>query len=160
MTETLIGKCTCGEISYRLNAPPLFVHCCHCSWCQRESGAAFALNALIESSLLEVSQGQPEAITLPTLSGNGQAVFRCPSCRVALWSHYVGAGEAVSFVRVGTLENPNLAPPDIHIFTESKQDWVILPEEVPAVEQYYRRSQHWPADSLQRFTALRNETSS
>jgi len=153
MTEEIVslqGGCTCGAVRYRMNSKPLIVHCCHCRWCQRESGSAFALNAMIEADRVELLQGDPERTTIPTLSGKGQIVFRCPTCRIALWSHYAGAGEAISFVRVGTLDEPDRLPPDIHIFTASKQPWVVLPPGVPAVEEYYQRSRYWSEDSQQR----------
>ncbi len=151
----LAGRCTCGAIRYRLTDRPLFVHCCHCRWCQRESGTAFALNAMIEADRVALLSGRPEVVLTPSLSGQGQRIARCPNCRVALWSNYAGAGDAVRFVRVGTLENPDVLPPDIHIFTESKQPWVVLPAGAPAVAQYYRRSEYWPAASLQRWKALK-----
>jgi hypothetical protein len=47
------GGCSCRAVRYRMRSKPLFVHCCHCRWCQRESGAAFALNAMIESDRVE-----------------------------------------------------------------------------------------------------------
>lgn len=144
------GRCTCGEVSYRLKERPLFVHCCHCRWCQRETGSAFVLNALIEADNVELLSGAPEAVDTPSESGKGQKISRCPTCKVALWSVYPGAGPKFRFVRVGTLENPDACPPEIHIFTESKQPWVVLPEGVPAMPQYYRRSEHWPAESLAR----------
>ncbi|HWU78382.1 MAG TPA: GFA family protein [Rhodanobacter sp.] len=152
--STFEGACTCGAIRYRMTSSPLFVHCCHCSWCQRESGAAFALNAMIESDRLELLQGEPELVDTPSNSGKGQLIARCPRCRVALWSHYAGAGKAVSFVRVGTLNEPYRLPPDIHIFTSTKQPWVVLPSNIPAVEEYYDRETCWPAASLARRKAL------
>lgn len=148
------GGCTCGAVRFRLSSEPLFVHCCHCRWCQRESGSAFALNAMIESGRVELLQGEPEHVAIPTQSGKGQTVARCPHCRIALWSHYAGAGNAISFVRVGTLDDPGSLPPDIHIFIASKQPWVVVPPGVPAVEEYYRRSLYWPEESLQRRKAL------
>ena len=148
------GRCTCGAVRYRMNSRPLIVHCCHCRWCQRESGSAFALNAMIEAGRVELLQGEPERTTIPTLSGKGQIVFRCPHCKIALWSHYAGAGEAISFVRVGTLDEPDRLSPDIHIFTASKQPWVVLPPGVPAVEEYYQRSRYWSEESLQRRKTL------
>lgn len=147
------GHCTCGECSYELTDAPLFVHCCHCRWCQRETGAAFALNALIEASKVKVLSGAPVGVDTPSESGKGQTIYRCPTCQVALWSVYSGSGPTFNFIRVGTLENPDACPPDIHIFTESKQPWVILPEDVPAMPQYYRRSMHWPQASLDRRAA-------
>src|SRR5947207_10590728 len=150
----LEGGCTCRAVRFRLNSAPLFVHCCHCTWCQRESGASFALNAMIESERVELLSGEPELVDTPSASGAGQRIARCPRCRVAVWSHYSGAGDAISFVRVGTLEEPGRLPPDIHIFTASKQPWVVLPAGTPAVAEYYDRTEHWPAASLARREAL------
>ena len=148
------GGCDCRAVRYRMMSPPLFVHCCHCRWCQRESGASFALNAMIEADRVTLLAGAPETVDTPSASGKGQKFLRCPACRIALWSHYAGAGTAVSFVRVGTLDNPDLLPPDIHIFTSWKQPWVVLPAGAPAVPEYYDRNQYWPAQSLARREAL------
>ena len=150
----LSGGCDCGAIRYRMETRPLFVHCCHCRWCQRETGASFALNAMIEADRVPLLAGAPEMVDTPSASGKGQKILHCPTCRIALWSHYAGAGTSVSFVRVGTLDNPDLLPPDIHIFTSSKQPWVVLPPGAPAVSEYYDRKQYWPAQSLARREAL------
>jgi hypothetical protein len=148
--EASDGGCDCRTIRYRMHGRPLFVHCCHCRWCQRETGSAFVMNALIETERVELLGGAPEIVLTPSASGKGQKIARCPVCRVAVWSHYAGAGDRFAFVRVGTLDDPDRFPPDIHIFTASKQPWVILPEGVPAVPAYYDRKQHWPAESLAR----------
>lgn len=148
------GACTCGAVRYRMTSKPLFVHCCHCSWCQRETGSAFALNAMIESDRVVLLQGDPEVINTPSNSGKGQRIARCPSCRIALWSNYAGAGDAVRFVRVGTLQGPDRLPPDIHIFTSTKLPWVVLPPEQPAVPEFYDLKQYWPPESLERRRAL------
>jgi len=152
---TLEGGCTCRAVRYRMLSRPMIVHCCHCRWCQRESGSAFALNALIEADRVEILAGAPEAVNTPSNSGKGQKIWRCPNCRVAVFSNYAGAGDAVQFVRVGTLDNPDALPPDIHIYTSSKQPWVVLPEGVPAVSEYYRSADYWPAESLARRQALK-----
>src|SRR5262245_11050644 len=110
------GGCDCRYVRYRMDSIPLFVHCCHCRWCQRETGASFALNAMIESDRVALLAGEVDLVDTPSESGRGQKIARCPRCRVALWSHYAGAGPLVKFVRVGTLDNPDLLPPDIHIF--------------------------------------------
>jgi len=154
MSETFEGGCTCRQVRYRMTSRPLFVHCCHCRWCQRETGSAFVLNAMSEADRVELLAGQPEAVQTPSNSGKGQKIWRCPACRVALWSNYAGAGDAVDFVRVGTLDEPDRLPPDIHIFTASKQPWVVLPPGTPAVEEYYDRKRHWPRESLERREAL------
>lgn len=151
---TLEGGCACAALRYRMQGPPLIVHCCHCTWCQRESGAAFALNACIEADRVTLTKGAPELVVTPSASGKGQRIARCPACRVALWSHYAGAGDRIAFVRVGTLDAPGRLPPDIHIFTSTKQPWVVLPEDARAVPEYYRRSEVWSAASLERWRAL------
>jgi hypothetical protein len=150
MSFPLEGGCDCRAVRYRMESAPLIVHCCHCRWCQRESGASFALNAMIESDRVTSLQTEPELINTPSHSGRGQQIARCPNCRVALWSHYSGAGPVLAFVRVGTLDNPDVMPPDIHIFTESKQPWVVLSAEVPAVTAYYDREKVWSKGSLER----------
>jgi len=148
------GGCDCRAVRFRMQTAPLFVHCCHCRWCQRETGTAFALNAMIEADRVGVIAGATEAVLTPSNSGKGQLIHRCPVCRIALWSHYAGAGKAVSFVRVGTLDDPDRFAPDIHIFTSTKQPWVILPPNVPVELEYYDRRQRWPAASLERREAL------
>jgi hypothetical protein len=150
----LEGGCTCRGLRYRLTGVPLFVHCCHCRWCQRESGSAFALNALIEADRVQVLAGEAEVVDTASLSGKGQRISRCPRCRIAVWSNYAGAGDAVRFVRVGTLDDPDRCPPDIHIYTASKQPWVVLPPGTPAVAGYYKASEQWPPSSLERRAAL------
>jgi hypothetical protein len=150
----LEGGCDCGKVRYRMLSRPLFVHCCHCRWCQRESGASFALNAMIEADRVVHLAAEPEVVDTPSASGLGQKIARCPTCRVAVWSNYSGAGPAVRFVRVGTLDEPDRLPPDIHIFTASKQPWVVIPEGAAAVPEYYDREQYWPPESLARRVAL------
>ena len=156
--ETFDGGCTCRHVRYRLTLRPLFVHACHCTWCQRETGAAFALNAMIEADRVEIiGEGVPEMVPTPSASGEGQKFWRCPKCRVAVWSNYPGAGDAVHFVRVGTLDQPDRVPPDIHIFTSTKQAWVVLPAGARVVPEYYKREEVWPAEALERFAALRRK---
>lgn len=155
----LDGGCDCRAVRYRLESAPLIVHCCHCRWCQRETGAAFALNAMIEADRVELLSGEPELVMTPSESGRGQKIWRCPTCRIAVWSNYGGAGEAVRFVRVGSLDEPDRLPPDIHIFTASKQPWVVLPEGTPAVPEFYDIKATWPAESLARRAALRAKSS-
>lgn len=149
------GGCACGFVRYRLKSKPLFVHCCHCRWCQRESGAAFALNAMIETDRVEQLAGEPALVHTPSQSGLGQDIARCPNCHIAVWSHYSGAGPAIRFVRVGTLDNPDFLPPDIHIYTASKQPWVQLPPGAVTVLEYYDRKEYWPEESLRRREAIR-----
>jgi hypothetical protein len=151
------GGCTCRGVRYRFATAPLVVHACHCTWCQRETGSAFAVNAMIESDRFESFGAEPEFIDTPSESGKGQSVARCPACRVAVWSHYAGAGPLVTFVRVGTLDEPHRLPPDIHIFTRSKQPWVVLPVGARSVPVYYEIEAVWSPESLARREILKSK---
>jgi len=153
MTRVLDGGCACGAVRYRLGSEPMFVHCCHCLDCQRQTGSAFVLNALIETDRVAVLSGAPAPVAVPTDSGRPHEIFRCPTCHTALWSDY-GRRGVLRFVRVGTLDDPSALPPDVHIYTRTKLPWVALPAGVPAFEAYYDSAKLWPAASLARRRAI------
>ena len=153
--EVFEGRCTCGDVRYRLTSGPMIVHACHCTECQRLSGGAFAINALIERDRVEILAGEPVAVPVTGTSGKPQAIHRCPRCQVALWSHYPGGGPGLAFVRAGTLDEPARLQPDIHIYTSTKQPWLTLPPDVPAVPEYYSAKEIWPAESLERYRRLK-----
>jgi hypothetical protein len=146
------GGCACGAVRYRLASEPLFVHCCHCRNCQRQTGSAFVVNLLIEADRVELLSGSPEPVEVPRPRGV-QRIFRCPDCRVAVYSEY--GSPAVRFVRGGTLDEPRGIVPDVHIYTRSKVEWVRLPEDAAAFEAYYDERKLWPAESLRRYEAVR-----
>ena len=147
------GGCACGEVRYRLTSEPLFTHCCHCLNCQRQTGSAFVINALIEADRVELLAGEPQPVDAPRDDGSVQQIYRCPACQVALYSEY--GRPDVLFVRVGTLDRPEEITPDVHIFTKSKLSWVTLPDAVPAFDVYYDMQTLWPAASLERLEAVR-----
>ena len=152
------GGCSCGGVRYRLTADPLFVHCCHCLNCQRQTGSAFVVNVLIEADRVELLAGEPRAVDVPRDEGMGtQRIHRCPSCEVAVYSVYTRPD--ILFVRAGTLDDPSWVRPDVHIYTRSKVPWVRLPESVPAFEEFYDVRALWPAESLSRTAALRERSS-
>ena len=157
MEEILEGGCTCGHVRYRLTGRPLIVHACHCRWCQRETGTAHALNAMYEADRVQHIAAEPEIVDTPSASGKGQRIARCPVCNVAVWSNYAGSGPAVRFVRVGTLDDPDACPPDIHIFTSSKQPWVTLPPGARNVPEFYNPKEVWSPESLERRRIMREK---
>jgi hypothetical protein len=131
----------------------MFVHCCHCLNCQRQTGSAFVVNLLIEADRVELLAGAPQRVDVPRDDGGAQRVFRCPDCQVAVYSEY--GRPDVRFVRAGTLDEPRGVVPDVHIFTRSKVGWVTLPEEAQAFDVYYDTRKLWPEESLRRLRALR-----
>jgi hypothetical protein len=152
MSVTREGGCGCGAVRYRLMSDPLFTHCCHCLNCQRQTGSAFVINVLIEADRVELLAGDPQPVAVPRDDGSKQTIFRCPTCQVAVFSHY--GHEGMRFVRGGTLDDPAAVAPDVHIFTRSRVPWVTLPDSVPAFEVYYDSRALWPTASLERLEAL------
>lgn len=151
----LEGGCICRAIRYRIEMPPLYVHCCHCSWCQRETGSAFAINVLIETRCVTLMAGDVATVTLPSASGRGQRVTHCPTCLVALWSTYAGAGPCILFLRAGTLDRAEEIEPDIHIYTSTRLPWVEIPLGAHSVPAFYDAKAVWPADAQTRYRAAR-----
>lgn len=147
----LDGGCSCGAVRYRLASAPLFVHCCHCRNCQKHTGTAFVINALIETARVEKLQGDLTEVEMPRDGGSPNRIFRCARCLVAVWSEY--SRPQLRFVRAGTLDDPRAVEPDVHIYTRSKLPWVALPESVPRFEAYYDTKALWPAASLERLRA-------
>jgi hypothetical protein len=153
MEHVLEGGCACGAVRFRLLTTPMLVHCCHCRDCQRQTGSAFVINALIETDRIALLAGAPEPVPVPTDSGRPHDIHRCPVCRVAIWSDY-GGRPALRFVRVSTLDVPAALPPDVHIYTRSRLPWVALPAGVPTFAEYYELERVWPAESLARRRAI------
>ncbi|KIX06028.1 uncharacterized protein Z518_04002 [Rhinocladiella mackenziei CBS 650.93] len=156
----LEGGCDCGEIRYAMETKPMVVHCCHCRWCQKETGASFALNAMIETDRLKILKKEPEWIIVPSESGAGQTIARCPQCRIAVWSVYLHntafVQQRLRIVRVGTLDNPDALPPDVHIWTAEKQPWIVLSDQIPAFrDMEYDDEKVWPRDGLERRKKLK-----
>ena len=151
----LEGQCDCGKVRYRVETKPLFVHCCHCRWCQRESGSAYAINALIESDRVTSLGIETTKVQVPSESGGGQTIYRCPECFVAVWSNYGDPGDFVRMIRVGTLDNPDLCPPSIQSYVESKQPWVPLSKDLPVVNGFYKFDEMWPPESRERWAVVR-----
>jgi hypothetical protein len=152
MTARLEGGCACAAVRYQLRSEPLFVHCCHCLNCQRQTGSAFVINVLIEADRVELLSGKPQPVAVPRSGGKKQKIWRCPDCQVAVFSQYTTP--RVRFVRAGTLDDPTAVSPDVHIFTRSRLPWVTLPDAVPAFDVYYDTKKLWPAASLERLDAL------
>ena len=144
----LTGGCACGALRYRLTSAPMFVNCCHCLNCQRQTGSAFVLNMIIEAARVEVLSGTPTPIAVPREHGPHR-IFRCPACQIAVWSEY-GSRGVLLFVRAGTLDNPSSITPNAHIFTRSKVPWLTLPDSIPSFEVYYDANTLWPPESLER----------
>ena len=145
------GGCSCGKVRYRLSADPMRVHACHCRQCQRVTGSAFVLNALIEKDAVELLSGSPISVRF---DGTVHTAYFCQDCGTYVWSHYGGRFRCCWFVRVGTLDNPDAFPPDVHIFTASKQPWLSIPDDASQFSESYELATIWPDRSLRRLSAV------
>ena len=146
------GGCDCEHVRYTIVAAPFIVHCCHCKLCQRQTGSAFVINALFEAASVELIHGEIAEITSETPTGQGQTIARCPKCKVAIWSNYFMGGikKGIRFIRVGTLDDPNRHPPDVHIFTTTKQRWVEFPSGAHVEDIFYDYETTWSPENLKR----------
>jgi len=145
------GRCACGALAFRLARPPLFVHACHCTRCQRETGGAFAHHLMIETAQLQLLQGQPLFTRVPTDSGGRHWVARCADCHGVLWNAHGSRQPLIVYLRVGTLDEPAAWPPQAHIYLRSRQPWLVLDPAVPQFSGAYDARKTWPADSLARY---------
>jgi hypothetical protein len=105
---------------------------------------------------VKLIRGEVKAELVDSPSGKGQRIARCPKCDIAVWSNYYMGGirEGIRFIRVGTLDNPDLLPPDVHIFTTTKQPWVQLPGDAHVVDIFYDYETTWSAENQARRKAL------
>jgi len=144
------GGCSCGKLRYRIIADPLIVHACHCRQCQHITGSAFVMNAVVEKSKVDILTGATSHFQFPSTS---HTAYFCPDCATYVWSQYSTPGSCLGscwFVRVGTLDDPDRHPPDVHIFTSSKQPWVVIPPETPRFDEYFTIRDVWQESSLAR----------
>jgi hypothetical protein len=145
-----LGGCACGAVRYVMNATPILSYACHCTDCQHLTGSAFILSAWIEKTEVELLSGDLTACKLST-GEHGSTVHFCPRCGTSIWTEY---SPGFWFVRLTTLDNQTAYPPDMHIFTRSKQPWLNLSDAVPVFENYYDRETDWPAEKLARYRAV------
>ncbi|HJU77079.1 MAG TPA: GFA family protein [Sphingomicrobium sp.] len=153
-SKTLEGGCGCGAVRYRLADEPFIVHNCHCRLCQRQTGTGSAVNAFIENDRVELISGELSETSFTTGSGATQIVVRCAKCATPLWSHYAQLGRNVAAVRVGTLDDPSAAPPDVAIYVADKPSWAPLPDGARAFDEFYNPAEIYSAESLARLKAI------
>ena len=182
----ITGGCACKKLRYTLHAPPLVVHCCHCTECQCQSGCVvpyhvspdliktlticccrgpFAINALVEHHNITHDEGEPELVHCPAANEGGQTIARCKECKVAIWSNYSKSGELIRFVRAGTLDKDPSGKDVwkghldtmVHIYTTTKVPWLTLPKNAKTFDALYDLDSDWSSESKQRMGKLMKE---
>ncbi|KAF2844681.1 hypothetical protein T440DRAFT_473197 [Plenodomus tracheiphilus IPT5] len=155
---SITGSCLCSTVRYRLLTSPLYCYACHCADCQKSTGSAFSLYLNIEVFNIRIlSDTAPIAIIREKKPGQLDRHVECPRCKAELWSNNM-LGDAIADVRVGTLDFPSLMEPDVHIFIDSKLDWVVLPEGAKTTPKDYELKDFWPKSSLKRLDMCLEKT--
>lgn len=144
------GGCACGAVRFELLSSPIFVQACHCSFCQRMTGSAFSVNALLESDRVFRLGQEPEAVPTPSALPAGQIAHRCGTCRVRVWSTHASLGPRVALIHAGCMDEPTAFEPELHCFVSNKMPWVIVPDGVPSFDLSYSAKELWSEHALAR----------
>lgn len=150
------GGCFCGAVRFRLHAMPMFVYCCHCTDCRRQTGSAYVVNGQIEAEEVELLSGKPAGCAMATESGYPHDIFRCRQCGCAVWSDY-GRRGWLSFIRIAALDRSEAFRPEAHIYTRSKLPWVSLEDGIPAFDEYYDMPTLWKPENYARREAAHHK---
>ena len=133
MAEPLTGGCQCGAVRYEITAPPRRVLACHCTDCQRQSGSAYGLAMWVAEGDFRFTRGEPRFYEWRSAADRGKGAAFCGACGVRLY-HANEWQPGTLAVKPGTLDDTGGFTPDLHIWTGSKQPWVVIPEDVASHE--------------------------
>lgn len=142
MDGTLTGGCLCGAVRYKLN--PGFrmrPYVCHCTDCQRQTGASFNFLMNVMEKDLEIEGDLNEGRSIKP-SGAVSRIMGCAKCMSRIYAvnaHRPG----LAGIRVGTLDNSKEISPAAHIWIKSKQPWIIIADDVPTLETQPQSSEEW-----------------
>ena len=150
------GSCSCGSIKYTLRESPMFTQVCHCNLCKKITGSAFIINSMIEGWNFNLDTGVLKSYFGPTGSGRQHIIKRCNECGEAIVS-YFGNTEHLAVIKVGSLSEPNLLPPQAHVFVNTKLDWLKLDDGLPQFQAFYDFKSLWPEKSYERLLKVRDK---
>jgi hypothetical protein len=128
------GGCQCGAVRYQISGPPSVVYACHCTECQRQSGAAFALAAVIPREQFRLTKGEPKRFLRDTSPTKSKECWFCSDCGTRLYHVPGGAAYPNCNIKPGTLDDTSWLMPTIHFWTRSAQKWVKIPDGVTKYE--------------------------
>jgi hypothetical protein len=136
------GGCGCGQVRYKINAPqPPVVYACHCTNCQTQSGSAFALLMPVFDAMLSINGDLISGgVILP--SGAISTVSSCPKCLMRIYTQNGNRPGMVS-IRAGTLDASKDVVPKFHLWTDSRQSWVSIPDDAITYGQEPRAIDEW-----------------
>lgn len=132
MPAPLTGSCLCGAIRYTVGVPVTELRACHCTHCQKASGAAGTVNAVLPSSVFKITQGTPKRYDAKADSGRTLYRYFCGDCGSPLYSQRPTTPE-MTVVRAGTLDDSSGMKIATHIWTKSARPWAYID---PATKQF------------------------
>lgn len=145
------GGCRCGQLRFRISAPPFLTMACHCTGCQRMTGSAFSLSVGVPAEGFAVLAGTP---VVGGLRGVGGHQF-CDHCMSWVYTRPEGMAWLVN-VRATMLDDPAWAAPFVETWTSERLPWAITParhsfealpadKDFPAMIEEFRREGPRPA---------------
>jgi len=136
------GGCDCGAVRYRLDPGfALEPYACHCRDCQTRGGGPCAVQIFVRKKGFSVT-GETLSASRPRPDGSTVTRVVCPSCLIRLWSES-SLRPGVITLRAGTLDDSETVVPAMHIWTDSKQAWVKIPDGVPAYRRQPATAEEW-----------------
>jgi len=129
----ITGGCLCSAVRYSISAAPIVTRVCWCRVCQYVGAGSGTVNVCFPSAALEVN-GELREYHRVADSGNPMSRRFCPQCGTHLFSSST-ARPHLTFVRAGSLDDPELARPAMTIWTSSAPSWACFDEHLPKVER-------------------------
>jgi hypothetical protein len=127
------GGCLCGAVRYEADGDPAMVAVCHCATCQKNTGSSYSINLGMPADAVTIT-GDGKAVYEDRTGASGKPFHRtfCARCG----SPIAGHGDAypgIVFLKGGTLDDPSVVTPSVHIWCVEKQPWVVIEEGVRQV---------------------------
>jgi hypothetical protein len=134
MSQIHEGGCLCGAVRYRAHNEPLRRSVCHCRNCQRRTGSAFGIGAYFNESDVELSGTLRTYEQRSDESGRWLKMQFCPNCGSTVsWTLELYPG--LRALAGGTFDDPDWLTIERHVWTRSRQKWVVCPQGVETFEK-------------------------
>ena len=134
--QPIYGRCECGTVRYRVDAPAEELYHCHCSRCRRLHGTLFATYAYINRANLVVVSGAESLATYQSPLADWHFCGQCGCHLLAEHKHNPG----VMWYMPATLEDQAVPghPKDSekHIFVGSKSPLETITDDLPQYDEY------------------------
>ena len=125
------GGCACGAVRFRARGQPVVAMACHCRFCQRRLGTAFALVAYFNEKNVEFRGELSMYVHRSDESGRWLRMEFCPRCATTL-THTAEVRPGLRSLTIGSFDDPDWLRIERHIWTRSKRTWVSIPSDVTA----------------------------